>query len=70
MDQLTSDLRGVAVYLDDLLVSGANALEHLQNFRALLQRLQDKGLRCNLRKCIFAQPSVEYLHTCRSYSVT
>ena len=40
MDQLTSDLRGVPVYLDDLLVSGANAQEHLQNLRALLQRLQ------------------------------
>lgn len=64
MDQLTSDLRGVAVYLDDILVSGANAEEHLQNLRALLQRLQDKGLRCNLKNCTFAQPSVEYLgHT-------
>ncbi|XP_045117643.1 uncharacterized protein K02A2.6-like [Portunus trituberculatus] len=61
MDQLTSDLRGVAVYLDDILVSGSNAEEHLQNLRALLQRLQDKGLRCNLEKCIFAQPSVDYL---------
>ena len=64
MDQLTSDLRGVAVYLDDILVSGSNAEEHLQNLRALLQRLQDKGLRCNLDKCVFAQPSVDYLgHT-------
>lgn len=64
MDQLTRDLSGVAVYLDDLLVSGANAEEHLQNLQALLQRLQDKGLRCNLEKCCFAQSSVEYLgHT-------
>ena len=43
MDQLTRDLSGVAVYLDDLLVSGANAQEHLQNLQALLQHLQDKG---------------------------
>ena len=64
MDQLTSDLRGVAVYIDDLLVSGADAQQHLQNLRALLQRLQDKGLRCNLAKCSFAQSSMEYLgHT-------
>ena len=48
MDQLTSDLQGVAVYLDDLLVNGANAKEHLQSLEAVLQRLQDKGLRCNL----------------------
>ena len=64
MDRLTSDLKGVAVYLDDILVSGANAKEHLENLRALLQRLQEKGLRCKLEKCKFAQPSVEYLgHT-------
>ena len=64
MDQLTSNLRGVAVYLDDILVSGATAKEHLQNLRALLQCLQSNGLRCNLKKCSFAQPSVEYLgHT-------
>lgn len=64
MEQLTSDLNGVAIYLDDILVSGESANEHLKNLQALLQRLQDKGLRCNLEKCVFAQPSVEYLgHT-------
>ena len=35
MDQLTSDLQGVAVYLDDLLVSGTNAKEYLQNLDTL-----------------------------------
>ncbi|KFD66941.1 hypothetical protein M514_20807 [Trichuris suis] len=48
MEQLTSDLRGVAVYLDDILVSGNNAEEHIQNLRALLERLNEKGLRCKL----------------------
>lgn len=61
MEQLTSDLKGVAVYLDDLLVSGDNAQEHLQNLRALLKRLDEKGLRCRREKCVFAQPVVEYL---------
>ena len=61
MDQLTCDLPGVAVYLDDILVSGATAQEHLENLRRLLQRLQDKGLRCRREKCLFAQTSVEYL---------
>ena len=61
MDQLTSDLQGVAVYMDDILVSGTTASEHIQNLRALLKRLEDKGLHCHLEKCLFAQPSVEYL---------
>ena len=61
MDQLTSDLKGVAVYIDDILLSGVSAVEHLENLRALLQRLQDKGLRCRQEKCLFAQPSIEYL---------
>ena len=61
IEKITRDLAGVAVYLDDILVSGCNAVDHLDNLRALLQRLQDKGLRCKLEKCTFAQPSVEYL---------
>ena len=64
MDKLTKDLQGVAVYMDDILVSGAMAAEHLQNLHALLRRLEEKGLRCRLEKCSFAQPSIEYLgHT-------
>ena len=39
MDQLTSDLKGVAVYIDDILVSRVSAVEHYENLRALLQRL-------------------------------
>ena len=34
--QLISDLCGIAVYLDDLVVSDANAEDHLQNLCALL----------------------------------
>ena len=64
MDKLTGDLEGVAVYLDDILISGATATEHLNNLKSLLKRLQDNGLRCNLSKCRFAEPTVEYLgHT-------
>ena len=50
MEQLTADLPGVAVYLDDILVSGADAKSHLQNLRQLLTRLHDKGLKCRKEK--------------------
>ena len=61
MEQLTADLSGVAVYLDDILVSGKDAEDHLANLRALLKRLNEKGLRARLEKCEFAQPYVHYL---------
>ena len=61
MDQLRSDLPGVAVYLDDILVSGSTAQEHLNNLKRLLQRLSDQGLCCCLEKCLFPQPYVKYL---------
>ena len=41
--------------------SRPSASNHLQNLRALFLRLQEKGLRCRLEKCSFAQSSVEYL---------
>ena len=68
MDQLTSDLRGVAVYIDDILVSGTTASEHLQNLRALLQRLESKGLHCHLKKCVFRTTmcGVPWSHPVRS----
>ena len=43
MIQLTSDLKGVAMHLDDILVSGDNTEDHLHNLCQLLQRLQKKG---------------------------
>ena len=61
LDEITSDLPGVVVYLDKILCSGATAEAHLQNLRRLLERLRDKGLRCRLEKCTFAQPQVVYL---------
>ena len=70
MDKLTSDLPGVAVYLDDILVSGNNAADYISNLRGLLQRLSKNGLRCRLEKCIFASSSIEYLgHTLSSEGI-
>ena len=64
MEQLTRDMRGVAVYMYNILVSGNNAQEHLGNLRARFKHLNQKGLHCNMEKCIFAQQSVQFLgHT-------
>ena len=61
MDELTRDLPGVAVYLDDILVSGSTFEEHFRNLQHLLKRLENKGLSCRKIKCLFAQPRIEYL---------
>ena len=64
MNQLTSDLTGVAVYMDNILISVTTAEDHLNNLRQLLKRLNDKGLRCRIETCVFAEDSVTYLgHT-------
>ena len=70
MDNMTKDLPGVAVFQDDILVSGENATGHLNNLKGLLKRLNDKGLRCRRDKCKFAQDKVEYLgHTLSSEGI-
>ena len=42
LEKLTSDLPGVAVYLDNIQVSGKDATEHLNNLRGLIRCLKDK----------------------------
>ncbi|KAM7309441.1 uncharacterized protein ISCGN_013072 [Ixodes scapularis] len=61
MDNLFRGMRHVAVYLDDILVTGTDDGDHLQNLRKVLTRLQDAGLKLRLNKCVFLTPSVEYL---------
>ena len=50
MEQLTKDMCGVAVYMDDILVSGNNAQVHFENLMTLFRHLNEKVhvLHCNL----------------------
>ena len=61
MNQLTSDLPGVTVYLYDILISGKTAEDHLNNLRRLLKGLNGRGLKYRIQKCVFAKDSVTYL---------
>lgn len=57
-------LRGlspVAVYFDDILVTGANDAEHLRNLHSVHGKHQESGLKLKLEQCHFFVPQVEYL---------
>ena len=49
------------IYLEDILVTGRSHLEHLQNLREVLKRLEEAVMRLKKDKCAFLMPEVEYL---------
>lgn len=61
MDRVLSGLPFVFVYIDDILVASPDRSTHMEHLRAVLQRLQSAGLVLNIDKCVFAQPTVDFL---------
>lgn len=61
MDNLLQNIPQVAVYLDDILVTGTTEAEHLRNLDQVLKRMAEAGLRLKRSKCMFQAPSVTYL---------
>ena len=61
METLLRGLPGTAVYLDDILITGATVEEHIQNLEAVLTKLHKAGLKLNRSKCSFLKTRIEYL---------
>ncbi|KAJ0182603.1 hypothetical protein K1T71_001972 [Dendrolimus kikuchii] len=61
MEETLKGLKGVAVFMDDIAVSGPDKFTHLSNLKALFARLSEVGLRIKLEKCKFMQDSISYL---------
>ena len=61
MDSILQGLPQVLCYIDDILVTGKNDKEHLQNLAQVLTRLEQQGIRLKKDKCKFMEASVEYL---------
>ena len=68
--RLPFGIKSAPGYFQEIMESGDNAKDHLMNLRALFKRLEEKGLRCNREKCVFAQVSIDYLgHTLSSRGI-
>uniref|UniRef100_A0A5S6QW76 RNA-directed DNA polymerase n=1 Tax=Trichuris muris TaxID=70415 RepID=A0A5S6QW76_TRIMR len=61
MEQSLAGLGGVAVYINDIIVSSSSYGEHLDRLRAVFLRLRQSGTRVHRDKCKFLQRSVNYL---------
>ncbi|XP_033992105.1 uncharacterized protein K02A2.6-like [Trematomus bernacchii] len=61
LEGLLQGIPFVAVYLDDILVSGVDEEDHLQNLETVLAKLEEAGLRLRRSKCTFLEEEVEYL---------
>lgn len=61
MDSLLADIPHTAVFLDDVLITGATEEEHLANLETVMSRLEIAGLRLRKTKCVFFQEEVTYL---------
>lgn len=61
MESLLSGMEGVIVFLDDILVTGQDEIEHLNILRKVLTILKNSGLNLSSSQSKFFQNSVEYL---------
>ena len=60
MEGLLGGLKGVFVYLDNVLVTGITNEQHLKTLEEVLWSFEEAGVRLNKGKCSFLAPSVEY----------
>lgn len=51
----------VAVYFDDIIITGVDDADHIKNLRGVLEKLQGVGLKVKREKCIFVANEVDFL---------
>ena len=62
MNNILGDLDFVLIYIDDILITSNGTYEdHMQKLDIVLTRLEEKGFKCRVNKCYFAEAELEYL---------
>ena len=61
MDQVLEGVPQVFLYMDDVLVASRNHVEHQEDLRRVLQRLEEHGLVLNKEKCTLSVSQADYL---------
>ncbi|GFW87154.1 hypothetical protein TNCV_5125081 [Trichonephila clavipes] len=53
IDEVTRNLEGVYVFVDNILIASRDPEEHHKHLKALFSRLHEYGLSINVSKCVF-----------------
>ncbi len=61
MEYMFQGFHNAVIYLDDVLIGNGTWDSHLQHLDQAFTRMKWHNLKMGLRKCKFAEPSVEYL---------
>lgn len=61
IDTVLLGCKGVVTFIDDIVVTGRDDKEHLQNLKEVCDRLERAGLRVNTSKCSFFSDKIAYL---------
>lgn len=55
LEKLLGDMKHVAVYFDDIAITGTNDTEHLETLEKVFDKLENAGLKINFKKRTFLQ---------------
>ena len=61
MEKLLKGIKGVVVFIDDILIARESDKTNLESLEEVLRRIEDANLRLKLKKCQFLKSSVDYL---------
>jgi len=61
MEKLLKGIKGVVVFIDDILIARESDKANLESLEEVLRRIEDANLRLKLKKCQFLKSSIDYL---------